>query len=148
MAAPRRTTGSSHFDVIVIGTGMGGGTFAYTLAGSGASVLMIERGDFLPQEPSNWDPAEVFQWGRYKNAERWYPEDGSSFSPGTYYYVGGNTKFYGASLPRFRREDFQAVEHADGVSPEWPLVLAKADADVNAVRPALRSRNTQLLTRA
>lgn len=124
MYAPQRFPRKSRYDVIVIGTGMGGGTMGYALAGFGASVLLIERGDFLPQEPSNWDPGEVFIAGRYKNAEKWYSDDGSAFSPGTYYYVGGNTKLYGASLPRFRREDFQAVEHADGISPQWPFGYA------------------------
>ncbi|MEI2775016.1 MAG: GMC family oxidoreductase [Tetrasphaera sp.] len=100
---------------------MGGGTLAFGLAGTGLTVLLLERGDFLPQERQNWDPVEVFGRGRYQNAEKWYAADGTAFVPGTYYYVGGNTKFYGGSLPRFRREDFDAVQHADGLSPAWPF---------------------------
>ena len=87
-----------HYDVVIAGSGMGGGTMAYALKDSGLSVLLIERGDYLPQEAQNWDAHAVFAEGRYKNAEPWYSVDGSPFSPGTYYYVGGNTKFYGSSL--------------------------------------------------
>jgi choline dehydrogenase-like flavoprotein len=124
--APTRPTdvrgqGPQHtsYDVIIVGSGMGGGTLAYALKDSGARVLLIERGDYVPYERQNWDPVEVFGKGRYKNAEKWYDVDGKPFSPGTYYYVGGNTKFYGASLARFRREDFRATEHQDGASPAW-----------------------------
>lgn len=112
----------NHYDVIVIGSGMGGGTSAYALKDTGLQVLVVERGDFLPQEPENWDPQAVFVDGRYKNAEKWYDAStGAAFSPGTYYYVGGNTKFYGASLVRFRREDFEHTQLADGLSPAWPV---------------------------
>lgn len=111
----------AHYNVIIVGSGMGGGSVAYTLKNTGLSVLIIERGDFVPQEPQNWDPDAVFVDGRYKNAEQWYDPSGVPFDPGTYYYVGGNTKFYGASLVRFRREDFREVQHPDGPSPAWPF---------------------------
>lgn len=122
-ALPRHTSrpNRSRYDVVIVGTGMGGATLAYALRDSGARVLMVERGGFLPQEPQNWESAAVFAQGRYKNAEQWYAPDATPFVPGTYYYVGGNTKLYGASLPRFRREDLQRTEHADGVSPQWPF---------------------------
>jgi choline dehydrogenase-like flavoprotein len=110
-----------HYDVVIVGSGMGGGTMAYALKDAGLSVLLIERGDYLPQEAQNWDARAVFVDGRYKNAGPWFSVDGSPFSPGTYYYVGGNTKFYGGSLARFRREDFVATEHHDGTSPAWPF---------------------------
>ena len=108
-------------DVAIVGTGMGGGTAALTLAPSGASILMLERGDFLPPEPENWSPEANFADHRYKNAESWQSGSGKMFKPGVHYYVGGNTKVYGASLPRFRAHDFDDVEHRDGVSPAWPL---------------------------
>lgn len=111
----------SNYDVIVVGSGMGGGTMAYALKDSGLDVLLIERGDFLPQERQNWDPRAVFEKDRYKNAEKWVDTEGREFAPGTYYYVGGNTKFYGGSLVRFRREDFHSSRHHDGESPAWPF---------------------------
>ncbi|MBV8416220.1 MAG: GMC family oxidoreductase [Verrucomicrobia bacterium] len=108
------------YDLIIIGTGMGGGTLAYALRDSGRKILMLERGDYLPSEPENWDPQAVFARTRYKPKEQWFDDSGRPFSPGVHYFVGGNTKVYGAALPRFRKEDFAALEHVGGVSPAWP----------------------------
>lgn len=115
-------------DIAIIGSGMGGGTLAWALRDSGADVLLVERGDHLPREEQNWSAEEVFVKGRYKNAEPWIDEStGAEFLPGVHYYVGGNTKVYGACLPRFREEDFTALEHADGTSPAWPVTYAEME---------------------
>ncbi len=111
---------TKHYDFIIIGTGMGGGTMAYALRETGAKILLIERGDYLPQEPQNWQVQAVFDEKRYKPAENWIDaSNGEPFKPGVHYYVGGNTKVYGAALPRFRRQDFETIEHKEGISPEW-----------------------------
>ena len=111
-----------HYDFIIIGTGMGGGTLAYALRESGARILLLERGDFLPQEPQNWQVDAIFKENRYKPAEDWIDaSDGSGFKPGVHYFVGGNTKVYGAALPRFRVRDFEAIEHEGGTSSAWPI---------------------------
>lgn len=112
-------------DIAIIGSGMGGSTLAWALRRSGARVLVVERGDYLPREPQNWSAEEVFQHGRYRNAETWRDTvTGRQFAPGVHYYVGGNTKVYGACLPRFRVEDFGALEHAEGTSEAWPVTYA------------------------
>jgi choline dehydrogenase-like flavoprotein len=112
-------------DIAIIGSGMGGGTMAYALKDSGRKVLVIERGHRLPAEPQNSDLDEVYLKGRYKNAESWYNgRTGESFKPGVYYWVGGNTKVYGACLPRFRASDFEQTQHQDGISPAWPFSYA------------------------
>lgn len=112
-------------DIAIIGSGMGGGTMAYALKDSGARIVVIERGHRLPAEPQNSDLDEVYLKGRYKNADTWYNgRTGAPFKPGVYYWVGGNTKVYGACLPRFRASDFEATRHADGVSPAWPFSYA------------------------
>ena len=111
----------NEYDVIIIGSGAGGGTLAYTLAPTGKRILLLERGGFLPREKENWDPGEVFAKGRYKTHEVWYDDKGNEFHPGTHYYVGGNTKVYGATLLRLRREDFGELRHHGGISPAWPL---------------------------
>jgi choline dehydrogenase-like flavoprotein len=111
-------------DVVIIGSGMGGGTTAYALARRGVDVLVLERGERLPREPENWSPRAVFVDRRYKPAERWLDGAGRSFAPGVHYVVGGSTKVYGASLPRFREQDFTAVEHEEGISPAWPFSYA------------------------
>ena len=112
---------SDHYDIIIIGTGAGGGTIAHALATSPARVLILERGDFIPQEDQNWSPTAVWKDLRYQTLEQWLDENGQEFRPYTHYCVGGNTKFWGSVLYRLRREDFQAVEHLDGVSPAWPI---------------------------
>jgi len=115
-------TASTTFDIIIIGAGVGGGTLAYALRNCGAKVLLIEQGDYLPQEAQNWEPQAVFDEARYKPDETWEDAgNGNIFKPGVHYYVGGNSKVYGAALPRFRREDFGAVEHEGGTSPAWPF---------------------------
>ncbi|HEX4679956.1 MAG TPA: GMC family oxidoreductase [Gaiellaceae bacterium] len=111
-------------DVVIIGSGMGGGTTAHALARRGVDVLVLERGERLPREADNWSPRAVFAERRYKPNEQWLDRDGRSFAPGVHYVVGGNTKVYGASLPRFREQDFDAVEHEDGMSPAWPFGYA------------------------
>ena len=108
------------FDIIIVGSGMGGGVLAYALRDSGATVLVIERGDFLPSEPQNWNVEAVFDEKRYKPDEYWMDAStGEAFQPGVHYYVGGNTKVYGAALPRFRVRDFEDLEHEGGTSPAW-----------------------------
>jgi choline dehydrogenase-like flavoprotein len=112
---------SQHYDIIIIGTGAGGGTLAYRLAPTGKKILVLERGDFLPREKDNWNPKEVYQKHRYHTDEQWYDKDGKAFQPQTGYWVGGNTKLYGAALIRLRERDFEKVIHKGGVSPAWPL---------------------------
>jgi choline dehydrogenase-like flavoprotein len=115
---------SEHYDVIVIGSGAGGGTLTYALAPTGKRVLLLERGGWYPREKENWDSKAV--WGdlRYRNAGHWVDQNGKEFNPKQHYYVGGNTKVYGAVLFRMRERDFGPIEHVDGVSPEWPLQYA------------------------
>ena len=112
------------FDLVIIGSGAGGGTVAQALAPSGAGILLLERGGFVPREPENWDPTAVWRDLRYRTTERWLDRDGRAFLPYTHYCVGGNTKFWGSVLYRLRTEDFEAVEHLDGVSPAWPIDYA------------------------
>ena len=94
---------------------------AHALSDTSARVLVIERGDFVPQEEENWDPEAVWKHLRYRANEQWLDERGRAFTPYTHYGVGGNTKFWGSVLYRLRREDFQAIEHVDGISPAWPI---------------------------
>jgi choline dehydrogenase-like flavoprotein len=110
-----------HHDVIIIGTGAGGGTLAHRLAPTGKRVLLLERGGYLPREPENWDTREVFRNERYLSGEEWIDRHGTAFRPHQQYFVGGNTKFYGAILFRLRPRDFGEVRHHAGVSPAWPL---------------------------
>ena len=107
--------------MIIIGTGAGGGTLAQRLAPSGKRVLLLERGGYLPREQENWDSKEVFGKERYATCDEWVDKNGERFRPHAHYYVGGNTKFYGAILFRLRERDFGEVRHYGGVSPAWPI---------------------------
>ena len=109
------------YDVIIIGSGAGGGTLAYALASTPARILLIERGDFVPQEAENWSPEAVWRQLRYRTRERWLDGAGEEFQPYAHYSVGGNTKFWGSVLYRLRREDFGELQHVDGISPAWPI---------------------------
>lgn len=112
------------YDLIVIGSGPGGASLAHRLAPGGKRILILERGDYLPREPANWDAKTVFVDGAYQAPETWYDEKGKAFHPGLHYNVGGNSKVYGAALFRLRERDFDEVRHAGGVSPSWPLDYA------------------------
>ena len=109
------------YDVIIIGTGAGGGTLARHLAPSGKRILLLERGDWLPREQQNWDGEAVFVANRYVSPDTWYDRDGKPFHPQVHYCVGGATKLYGAALYRQRKEDFGELRHYDGISPAWPI---------------------------
>ena len=110
-----------HYDVVIIGTGAGGGTLGHRLATSGAKVLWLERGTSCPRERDNWETQAVFVRGKYLAPEVWYDGHGREFQPEVNYYVGGNTKFYGAALFRLRPEDFGELRHHGGISPAWPI---------------------------
>jgi choline dehydrogenase-like flavoprotein len=110
-----------HYDVIIVGTGAGGGTLARQLAPTGKKILVLEQGDFLEKESSELVDTEVFKKEQYHAPEQWYDHQGEPFHPQTSYSVGGNTKIYSGVLMRMRDRDFQSVQHQDGISPAWAL---------------------------
>src|SRR3954470_14651497 len=112
---------SDHYDVVIVGSGAGGGTLAHRLAPSGKRILILERGDWLPRELQNWDAEAVFVDNRYVSTDRWFDGEGEEFQPQVHYFVGGATKFYGAALYRLRERDFGELKHHGGVSPAWPI---------------------------
>ena len=115
---------NNHYDVIIIGSGAGGGTLAYKLAPTGKKILLIERGGYVPREKDNWNPRAVNLEGKYQTKEKWHDKDGNELHPHTNYYVDGNTKFFGAALFRLKKEDFGEIHHHDSVSPAWPIAYS------------------------
>ena len=111
----------NHYDVIIVGSGAGGGTLAYALAATGKRILLVERGGFVRREKDNWSTRAVNLEGKYNTKEVWRDKDGKPLHPHTNYYVGGNTKVYGAALFRLRKEDFGEIKHHGGLSPAWPI---------------------------
>ncbi len=118
---------AERYDVVIIGSGAGGGTLAFKLAPSGLKILLLERGQFVPREKANWDPRAVNVEGRYQARETWLDREGKELHPHTNYWVGGNTKFYGAALFRLRERDFRELRHRGGVSPAWPISYAELE---------------------
>ena len=136
---------TNHYDIIIIGSGAGGGTLALKLAPCGKRILILERGDYLPREKQNWDATEVFVKNRYVSKDTWHDKDGKPFQPGVHYFVGGATKMYGAALFRLRKQDFTAHRTADGMTPDWPIgyeefgtVLHAGGEALQCPRPARR----------
>jgi choline dehydrogenase-like flavoprotein len=117
----RSAGAAEHYDLIIVGSGPGGASLAHRLAPTGERILILERGGYLPREEANWSAQAVFVDGKYQAAETWTNARGETFSPALHYYVGGNSKVYGAALFRLRERDFDEVRHAGGVSPAWPL---------------------------
>jgi choline dehydrogenase-like flavoprotein len=116
-----------HFDVIIIGSGAGGGTLARQLAPTGKNILILERGDWLKREAQNWDATAVFVQNRYVSPDTWYDRDGRPFQPQVHYFVGGATKMFGAALYRLRQQDFGELRHYDGISPAWPITYQELE---------------------
>ncbi len=115
---------TAQFDIVIIGSGAGGGTLARALAETPARVLILERGQSVPEETENWSPNAVWKQLRYRSTETWLDGRGKPFLPYMHYNVGGNSKFWGSVLFRLRREDFGDLEHMGGVSPAWPIQYA------------------------
>jgi choline dehydrogenase-like flavoprotein len=112
---------AAQYDVIIIGSGAGGGTLLHRLAPTGKRILLVERGGYVRREKDNWNPRAVNVEGKYQTKEIWRDKDGRELHPHTNYNVGGNTKFYGAALFRLREQDFGELRHHGGLSPAWPI---------------------------
>jgi choline dehydrogenase-like flavoprotein len=108
-------------DIVIIGSGIGGATIAAGLAGSGARITILERGERLPDTPEARSYRSIFVDGHFRPKETWRETDGTEFNPGNFYYVGGNSKLFGAVLLRYRSQDFTEMQHLGGVSPAWPF---------------------------
>ena len=122
---------SDSYDVIVIGSGAGGGTLVHRLAPSGKRIVLLERGDWLPREPQNWLAQDGFVDGRYQSPETWYDDRDHAFQPQVHYYVGGATKLYGAALYRLREQDFVDAARVQGMGP-WRIMFSEILPNVSS----------------
>lgn len=129
-------------DIVIIGSGIGGATVASALAGSGAKIVIVERGERMPQIPETRDTWAVFGRGYFRPKEMWREAGGEKFNPGNFYYVGGNSKLYGAVLLRYRKEDFSEMEHMGGLSPAWPFPYEELEPWYSAAEQLFRVRGT------
>ena len=137
--------GATNYDVIIIGSGAGGGTLALKLAGSGKSILILERGDYLPREKENWDPTEVFVNNRYVANDKWHDKHGKEFQPGIHYVVGGATKMYRSGAFSPAQRGFQrspaSRRHFSGLASflrRFRALLYRGRGTLSSARPAWR----------
>ncbi|MDW3225234.1 MAG: GMC family oxidoreductase [Paracoccaceae bacterium] len=129
-------------DVIIIGSGMGGATLAAALAPSGRNILILERGEHLRPSSQDRDSNAIFKHGVFRPDETWLDSAGVPFNPGNYYNVGGNSKFYGAALIRYRTEDFNVVGHKGGATRGWPISYDDLEPDYQAAEQFYAVRGT------
>ncbi|WP_300034413.1 GMC family oxidoreductase [uncultured Roseobacter sp.] len=129
-------------DVVIIGSGMGGATLAAALAPTGRSILILERGEHLRPSAHDRDAGAIFGDGIFRSTEDWLDGADRPFNPGNYYNVGGNSRFYGAALIRYREADFGPVQHPGGVTPGWPIAYAALEPDYQAAEQLYAVRGT------
>ncbi len=127
-------------DVIIIGSGMGGATLAAALAPTGRRILILEKGEHLRASPADRDAGLIFGDGVFRPEEEWLDGHDRSFNPGNYYNVGGNSKFYGAALIRYRAADFDKVAHAGGSTPGWPIDYDELEPDYQSAEEMYQVR--------
>jgi choline dehydrogenase-like flavoprotein len=127
-------------DILIIGSGMGGATLAAALAPSGRRIVILERGEYLQDCAEARDPWAVFGSGHFSPKESWQDAGGGSFQPNNYYHPGGNSKFYGAVLMRYRAEDFRPLKHMGGTAPGWPMSYDEFEPDYQAAEEMYQVR--------
>src|SRR5262245_46465111 len=110
---------TDHFDCLIVGSGAGGSAAAYRLARAGLSVCIVEKGEALPRDGSTLDFDAVVHAGRFKSKEQWRDNTGRAFAPEEYFNLGGKTKWYGAALLRYGRNEFEADASRDYRG--WPI---------------------------
>jgi len=119
------------WDVVVVGTGMGGGMAGRRLAEAGLSVLFVEKGVASARAYRDGDndlstPEERLPIGRggHRFGLR-VDDDDRNFYPAIGVAVGGSTTFYSGSLERLEPHDVDddpAVPHPTG---GWPIRYAE-----------------------
>jgi choline dehydrogenase-like flavoprotein len=92
-------------EAVVVGTGLGGSSFAYGLSRRGFTTIIVDEGETIRTESADRSPIHYTAFGDKR-------------------YVGGLSKFYGASMYRLRQSDFAPTEMEAGVSPGWPIAYA------------------------
>jgi choline dehydrogenase-like flavoprotein len=95
-------------DAVVIGTGLGGSSFAYGLSRRGFSVVVVDEGKPIQPDPHDLSPIHVARFGEKP-------------------YIGGLSKFYGAAMYRLREMDFRPVQMEAGISPGWPISYSELE---------------------
>ena len=129
-----------HYDVIIIGSGAGGGTLAHRLAPSGKRDPAARARRLAPPRAAELARRRRLRGRALLSPDTWLDGNGKPFQPQVHYYVGGATKLYGAALYRLRAEDFGELRHYDGISPAWPIPTRRWSPTTR--RPSSSTRST------
>jgi choline dehydrogenase-like flavoprotein len=127
-----------HYDVIIIGSGAGGSAAAYHLTQTGKRVLLLEKGEPLPQDGSTLDVDTVLRRGAFLNDEPWLDRAGNLVVPEEHFNLGGKTKWYGAALLRFAPQEF-AGDAERGFLP-WPIAYEELEPHYEEAERLLATR--------
>jgi choline dehydrogenase-like flavoprotein len=111
-------------DVIVVGSGAGGSTFAYACAKAGKSVLLLERGrKYAVPDTVHDEQAMLIDKRPYDDRQTEVNGTPKRLYMGGVF--GGGTALYGAALLRPSKDDFQPGKHYGSRIPQaiwdWPV---------------------------
>ena len=114
--------GRSHYDVVIVGSGVGGSMAAHVLIHAGLRVLMIERGRAVRRSDLNWEPDQALELSPHYTMESHYHLRGDDRGRvGTFQCVGGPSVFYGGVAFRMRETDLgDCPEVVRDSGAEWP----------------------------
>lgn len=128
---------ATEWDVIIIGSGMGGSSAAYQLSALGRKVLILEKGlaefsQFKGVESTEDDPIERMQSGKWptkltavvddRKTEVWAPLGCGA---------GGSSSLYAAALQRLQTDDFEKQPLPNGSYIDWPFTYEELEPYYN-----------------
>ncbi len=128
--APSVDLETTLFDVIIVGSGFGGGTVAYALSRAGLNVLLVERGGWPHRDETDWNGRAILLEGRYRgDSVVRVRQLGASDAVDTFpnQVVGGNSIFFGGAALRLRASDFG----------RWPIGYADLEPHYGAAEALL-----------
>lgn len=97
---PRNTREDILYDVIIIGSGMGGGSLADALSDAGVKMLVLEAGGLtLPTHMTNL-PGDWTRTANHHKVGHFVNEPGSDFLPGVHLSLGGRSVYWSGLIPR------------------------------------------------
>jgi choline dehydrogenase-like flavoprotein len=136
MIAPKRLI----HDVVIVGSGAGGGMAAHVLTKAGANVLLLEAGGpwdntkdsammkWPYQSPRRGASTKERPFGEFDaciggwelDGEPYTKAEGTKFDWWRARMLGGRTNHWGRISLRFGPDDFKAKSH-DGLGDDWPI---------------------------
>ena len=130
---------AEHYDVIIIGTGAGGGTLAHTLAAVGQADPAARAGRLpAPRDGQLGSRRRCSSTAATSRTDTWYDADGTAVpAPGPLLRRRRHEDVRRRAVPAPARRTSASCKHVDGISPAWPLDLRRLRAVVHEGRVAV-----------